>query len=164
MSSAAGAEQSFEGALESAGPGGEWTVLPVPPEVVRALGGRKRVNVAGTMGGAPFQSALAVLAGQVILTVTAQMRAAAGVRAGDRVEVTLRYDLGPRVVALPDVLVRALEDRPGAKERFAALGYEERVALATSVSGAGGPDERRARAAEVAAHVAGGSLTDGTPA
>jgi uncharacterized protein YdeI (YjbR/CyaY-like superfamily) len=54
------------------------------------------------------------------------VRKAAGVAAGDEVNVELVLDDAPREVPVPDDLAAALDAVPGARARFDALSYTAR--------------------------------------
>lgn len=88
------------------------TGLGVPTEVVERLGGGKRPAVRATLAGAggthTYATTLGVMGGRTLLPVSAEVRAAAGLTAGDEVEVRLVPDLEPRTVEVPDDLATAL--------------------------------------------------------
>jgi hypothetical protein len=102
------------------------TGIEVPAEVVEALGAGKRPPVRVTVGGHTYQSTVAPMGGRFLLPLSAQNRAAAGVAAGDEVEVDLELDDGPRVVELPADLAAALDGEPGLRDRFERLAYSHR--------------------------------------
>src|SRR5579872_2282569 len=77
------------------------TGISVPAEVVSALGTSKRPAVRVTINGYTYRSTVAPLGGAFMLPLSAEHRAAAGVAAGDAVEVTLVRDTAPRVVSVP---------------------------------------------------------------
>ena len=66
-----------------------WLVVPLD---AKALWGEARPPVAGTIGGHPFRGRLAVYGGVTVLGLTNAWRAAAGVRAGDTVDVEMDRD------------------------------------------------------------------------
>jgi len=92
-------------------PGKNVTGLPVPTEVVAALGTQKRPKVTVSLKGYRYRSAVAAYGDVFILPLSQEHRATAGVQAGDRVEVTLELDLEPRTVDVPDDLRAALEGK-----------------------------------------------------
>jgi len=107
-------------------PGKNVAGLPVPAEVVAALGTQKRPKVTVSLKGYRYRSAVAAYGDVFILPLSQEHRAAAGVQAGDRVEVTLELDLEPRTVDVPDDLRAALEGKTGALEAFEKLSYTNR--------------------------------------
>ena len=102
------------------------TGIEVPDDVVAALGSHKQPAVRVTIGGYTYRSTVARMGGRFLLPVSAEVRAAAGVAAGDEVDVELMLDDAPREVPLPDDLAAALDAVPGARARFDALSYTAR--------------------------------------
>lgn len=137
------------------GTGGTTTGIEVPPEVVEGLGGGKRAKVAVTLNGHRYRTSLAVLGGRVLVSVNAEVRAAAGVAAGDQLEVDLALDDEPRVVAVPDDLAAALAAEPGAADAFAALTYSAQRRHVLAVEGAKAAETRARRVAAVVSAVRG---------
>lgn len=102
------------------------TGIEVPPEVVGALGGGKRPAVTVTLTGHTYRSTVAPMGGCYLLGVSAEHRDAAGVAAGDEVDVELRelaLDTAPRVLDVPADLASALDAAPGARAAFERLPY-----------------------------------------
>ncbi|MGU3411828.1 DUF1905 domain-containing protein [Microbacterium sp. M1A1_1b] len=121
------------------------TGLPVPPEVIDALGAGKRPAVVVTLdGGYTYRSAVGVMGGQFLVPLSAAHRAASGVAAGDTVQVTLDVDDAPRAVSLPEDLVTAM-DSAGVRPAFDALSNSRQRALADPVEQAKAPETRQRR-------------------
>jgi uncharacterized protein YdeI (YjbR/CyaY-like superfamily) len=91
----------------------------------------------------------------VLVGVSAEVRAAAGVAAGDQLEVDLVLDDEPRVVTVPDDLAAALAAEPGAADAFAALSYSLQRRHVLAVEGARAAQTRARRVAAVVAAVTG---------
>ena len=68
------------------------TGFQVPAEVVAALGQGKRPPVRVTINGHTYRNTVAVMGGVFMLGVSAEHRAAAGVQAGDELEVDFRIE------------------------------------------------------------------------
>jgi bifunctional DNA-binding transcriptional regulator/antitoxin component of YhaV-PrlF toxin-antitoxin module len=132
------------------------TGLRVPAEVVEALGTGKRPPVTVTVNGHTYRSTVAAYSGDYFLPLAAEHRTAAGVAAGDTVEVDVELDTAPRVVEVPADLAAALDAEPEARRRFDALSYshQRRHVLAVEGAKAAATRERRVAAA-VAALLAG---------
>jgi hypothetical protein len=128
------------------------TTLPVPAEAVAALGPQKKPRVKVSVGGYTFRSTVQVYGGEFLLPFSAADRAAAGVQAGDQVEVTLELDLEPRTVEVPADLAAALADA-GMTETFADLAYSTRKEHVRQVEEAKTPETRQRRIAAVVAKV-----------
>lgn len=125
------------------------TGFRVPVEVVDAMGAGRRPKVTVTLNGHSYRSTVAVYGGVPMLPLSAQNRAAAGVRAGERVTVTLELDDAPRTVEIPDDLARALAAEPAARAAFEALSYSRRRAHVDAVTSAKRPETRARRIARV---------------
>ncbi len=102
------------------------TGMPVPDGVVEALGGGRRPAVRVTVGGHSYPSTVAVRDGRFLVPLSAENRAAAGVAAGDTVEVDLALDSTPRLVEPPADLAEALTADEAARTSFDALAASHR--------------------------------------
>ncbi|WP_448641795.1 YdeI/OmpD-associated family protein [Geodermatophilus sp. URMC 63] len=123
------------------------TGLPVPDAVVEALGAGRRPAVCVTLKGHTYRSTVASRGGSFVLPLSAENRAAAGVSAGDEVDVELALDTEPREVAVPADLAAALADDPQAARAFAALPYSHRQRHVLAVEGAKAAETRQRRIA-----------------
>ena len=86
------------------------TGIQVPDDVVEALGSGKRPPVAVTVNGYAYRTTVAPMGGAYWVPLSAEHREAAGVRAGEEVDVHLEHDPAPREVALPEDLAAAFDD------------------------------------------------------
>ena len=120
------------------------TGVEVPPDVVDALGAGKRPPVRVTVNGHTYRGSVAVMGGRYLLSVSAENRAAAGVAAGDEVDVDVELDTAPREVAVPADLAAALAAAPAARTAFDALSYSAKQRYVLPVEQAK-TDETRAR-------------------
>jgi hypothetical protein len=125
------------------------TTLPVPAEAVAALGTQKKPRVVVSVNGYTYRSTVQSYGGEFLLPFSAADREAAGVKAGDRVDVTLELDLEPRTVEVPEELAAALADKPGAAAAFDALPYSKRKDFARQVSEAKAQETRDRRIANI---------------
>jgi len=121
------------------------TGLPVPPDVIEALGSGKRPAVVVTVnGGHTYRSTIGVMNEQFLVPLSAEHREAAGVAAGDTVTVTLEVDTLPRVVDVPEDLAAALHDA-GVRAAFDTLSASRQRALVDPVVAAKAPETRARR-------------------
>ena len=132
------------------------TGLVVPPEVVDALGAGKKPPVTVTLRGYSYRSSIASRGGQFMIPLSAEHRTAAGLAAGDEVDVDVELDTAPRQVEMPEDLAAALEGRPGARERFDAMSYSSQLQHVLAVTGAKAPETRARRVAAVVSAVLDG--------
>ena len=121
------------------------TGIRVPDEVVAALGGGKRIPVSVTINGTRYPSTIATMRGEPKIPVSADMRAAAGIAAGDSITVELERDNAPRTADVPAELADALRADPAASVRFAALSYSNQRRHVLSITGARTAETRTRR-------------------
>ena len=132
------------------------TGLEVPAEVVAALDSGKKPAVRVTLNGHTYRSTVATMGGRFLLPLSAENRTAAGVAAGDPVEVEVELDTAPRTVEVPADLAAALDADPAARERFTALSYSLQRRHVLAVEGARTDATRERRVAGVLATLTGG--------
>ena len=121
------------------------TGFRVPPEVVEALGKGKRPPVLVTINGHTYRNTVAVYGDTYMLGVAAEHRAAAGVEAGDELEVDLELDTAPREVEVPSDLASALAASPEAKRFFETLSYSNKRRITLSIDDAKTAETRQRR-------------------
>ena len=121
------------------------TGIRVPDEVVAVLGGGKRIPVTVTINGTRYASTIATMRGEPMIPVSADIRSATGIAAGDNVTVELERDDAPRAVELPADLAEALRADPAASERFGALSYSNQRRHVLAVTGARTAETRTRR-------------------
>ena len=127
---------------------GNNTGIPVPEEVVTALGGGKRAAVSVTVNGYAYQSTLASMGGRFLIPFSADRRKETGIAGGDAIVVDLELDAAPRTVEVPADLAAAL-DVAGLRAAFDALAPSHRKAHVTAIEEAktAATRERRVAAA-----------------
>ncbi len=123
------------------------TGLRVPDDVVEALGAGKRPPVQVTVGGHSYRTTVAPMGGAFFVPLAAEHREAAGLTAGQEVDVRIELDTAPRETALPDDLAAALDADPGAKTEFESLDGANRYAILWRVHTASTPATRAKRIA-----------------
>jgi len=114
----------FRATLELAGKTA--TGFRVPAEVVAALGTSKRPPVRVTINGYTYRNTVAVYGGVFMLGVSAEHRAAAGVQAGDELDVDIELDTAPREVTVPPDFADALDADAEARRCFDRLSYSHK--------------------------------------
>ena len=120
------------------------TGIEVPREAMAQLGTRKNPAVKVHFAGYSYQTTVAVMAGKFMIPVSAAHRKAAGVKAGDPLEVTLELDTEPRSVEMPEDLSQAL-NQAGLREQFDALAPSKRKEAVRQVEEARAADTRLRR-------------------
>jgi hypothetical protein len=133
------------------------TGFEVPPEVVEGLGGGRRPSVRVTINGHTYSSTIAPRGERYLIGVSAENREAAGVAAGDVLEVDLVLEEGPRAEAdVPDDLAEALAAAPQALELFSSLTPTQRGYFVSSVAEAKKPETRVRRVEKAVASLLAG--------
>jgi Bacteriocin-protection, YdeI or OmpD-Associated/Domain of unknown function (DUF1905) len=133
--------ERFEGRLEQRGSG---ALVEVPFDV-RAVFGKARVPVRGTVNGYPFHTTVAVYGGRYYLGFRREIREAAGLGDGDTLSIVLEPDDEPRTVDVPAELEAALAAVPTARETFDGLSFTHRREYVEWITGAKREETRRAR-------------------
>jgi hypothetical protein len=113
--------------------------------VVEGLGAGKRVKVALTVNGYTYRTSVAPMNGVYMAPLAAEHREAAGVAAGDEVEVSVVLDEVPRVVELPADLAAAIDSDPRARAYFDSLSFTHRKEWVRWVIEAKKPETRQTR-------------------
>jgi uncharacterized protein YdeI (YjbR/CyaY-like superfamily) len=109
------------------------------------MGTSKRPKVKITLNGYTYRSTVAPYGDVFMLPLNQEHREAAGVQAGDEVEVTVELDLEPRTVEVPEDLQAALSEKAGALEAFEALAYSKRKEFVRQVNEAKAQETRTRR-------------------
>ncbi len=121
------------------------TGIRIPPEIVAAMGSSKRPPVRVTINGYTYRSSIAVLGGEFMLGVSADVRQAAGVAGGDQIDVEIELDTAPREVAVPRDFEAMLAAHPAARSAFEALNYSNRKRIVLGIEGAKAAETRQRR-------------------
>jgi hypothetical protein len=121
------------------------TGIRVPPEVVEGLGSGKKPAVSVTIHGHTYRSTIASMGGVFMLPVSAEVRASAGVAAGDEVDVDIALDTAPREVSVPPDLAAALDADADARRFFDGLSYSNKRRIVMPIEGAKAPETRQRR-------------------
>jgi hypothetical protein len=138
---------SFRTTLLQSGPTA--TGFEVPPEVVEALGAGRRPPVRVTLNGTyTYRNTVAVMGGVFMIGVSAEHRAASGVKGGDEITVELALDTEPREIAVPDDLRTALDADSDALRTWDGLSYSLRRYHVDQVNGAKTDETRQRRIAK----------------
>lgn len=123
---------------------GTTTGLPIPEDVALSFGQGRKFPVRVTIGGHTYRSSLVFYRGQFVISLSAANREAAGVAAGETVEIDVEVDDAPRTVEVPADLAEAL-GAAGARAAFDALSYSKQRAIVEPVEAAKAPETRLRR-------------------
>ena len=123
------------------------TGIEVPTSVVDALAAGKRPPVRVTLHEHTYRTTVARMGGRFLVPVSAEVRKAAGVTAGDELDVGIELDDAPRTVDVPADLAAALAEAPAAAQAWEKLAYTHQKEWARSVEDAKKPETRSRRIA-----------------
>jgi len=135
------------------------TGIPVPPQVVEALGGGKRIKVVATIRQRPYRNSVVSWGDGFMLSFGAEHRAATGLQAGDHMTVDLVRDEAERTVDLADDFAAALAANAAAQEFFDSLSNSQKRWFTLGLAEAKKPETRARRIDKCV-----GMLADGRPA
>ena len=130
-------------------PRGPAAAVVLEPEDVATVGeGAKRFPVAATINGYTFRKTVTRMGGEFLLGLNRAVREAAGVEAGDTVDVHIELDTAPREVDVPEALASALAGDQVARERYDALSYTHRKEYARWIAEAKKEETRDRRVSQ----------------
>lgn len=130
-------------------PRGPAAAIVLDDEQVAAVGeGAKRFPVVANVNGHRWRTSVTRMRGEFLLGLNREAREAAGVEAGDTVDVALELDTAPREVDVPEPLASALAGDPEAKGAFDALAFTHRKEFARWVAESKREETRERRLAQ----------------
>jgi hypothetical protein len=135
------------------------TGIEVPDDVVAELGSGSRPPVMVTVGGHRYRTTVARMGGRFLVPLSAEHRAAAGVAAGDQVDVDIEPDTAPREVEVPADLTEALAGDETARAAFDGMSYTHRKEWVRWVEEAKKADTRATRLAKTVEALRAGKRT-----
>jgi hypothetical protein len=133
--------------LELEATGGTTAGFRVPDAVVDDLGAGRRPKVTATVGAHTWRSSIARMGDSFWLGMSRADRDAAGVEAGQVLDLEVVLDDAPRTVELPEELASVAE-------AWARLSYSNQRRIAESITGAKKPETRAARVEKALAELA----------
>ena len=145
MSGSTPPQVSFETTLSAFGNN---TGIEVPPELIEQLGGGKRPAVSVDLNGYVYRNTVGVMAGKQLVSVSAAVREATGLAAGDPITVTLTLATAPREVVVPDDFAAAMAAAPGTRQFFDGLSNSVQRFHIDQINGAKSDDTRARRIAK----------------
>jgi hypothetical protein len=121
------------------------TGIEVPDDVIAALGAGQRPPVLVTIGDYRYRTTVARMGGRFLVGINAEHRAAAGVAAGEQIDVDIVPDTEPREVTVPADLANALAEDAQAQATFDGLSFTHRKEWVRWVEEAKKPETRETR-------------------
>lgn len=120
----------------------------------KAAFGKVRAPVRVTLNGYTYRSTIASMGGIVCIPLRKSHREAAGVEAGQTLEVKIELDTEKREVETPPGLVEALRAAPPAWDRWQELSYTHQREHVEAIEEAKKPETRARRIAKAVEAVA----------
>jgi Domain of unknown function (DUF1905)/Bacteriocin-protection, YdeI or OmpD-Associated len=139
--------------MELRGGGGNTAGFVVPDEVVEELGGGRKPKVVVTIGKHTWRSSIVIMGGQFMLGVSMANREAAGVAAGQTLDVDVEFDTAPRTVEVPDDLAAELAGDDVASAAWATWSFTRQNEAARLLTEAKKPETRERRLEKVLAEL-----------
>ncbi len=124
---------------------GNNTGIVVPAELIDELGAGRRPAVLVDVNGYQYQNTVGVMRGQHMISVSAAVREATGLRGGDAITVTLTLADAPRTVTVPPDLDAAFAAHPPARAFFEGLSNSLQRYHIDNINGAKAPETRQRR-------------------
>jgi hypothetical protein len=124
---------------------GNNTGIVVPDEMIERLGAGRRPAVVVNVNGYEYRNTVGVMGGRHLISISAAVRKATGLQAGDPIHVVLTLADGPREVTVPDDLADALSADPTAGAFFAQLSNSLRRHHVDSINAAKTAETRQRR-------------------
>jgi hypothetical protein len=115
------------------------------PFDVKAVFGKARPPIVVTVAGYTFPSTVAVYGGKPFIGVRRSHRAAAGLKPGQSVSITIALDESTRTVELPPDLASALKKNAPARAAWARLSFTHQREHADALLAAKKPETRARR-------------------
>ena len=114
-------KHTFKAVIQNAGGGGAFVDVPFD---VEAAFGEKKPKVKALIEGVPYRGLLVRMGGpNHILIILKGIREQIGKTFGDEIQVSVESDAEPRVVEIPDDLLKELKKDNAAKAFFDKLSY-----------------------------------------
>ena len=122
--------------------------IPVPDEVLTALGGGRRPAVTVSLNGYTYRSTVGSMGGRSLIPLSSAHRAASGVEGGETLDLEIELDEAPRTVVVPQDFTTALATEPAAVATFERLSNSDKSWHVLQVEGAKAPETRARRIAK----------------
>lgn len=124
---------------------GNKTGIVVPDELIERLGAGRRPAVAVNLNGYEYRNTVGVMGGKHMVSISAAVRKATGLKGGDPISVRLTVADTPRQVDIPDDLARALSAEPDVAAFFAKLSNSLQRYHVDNINGAKAAETRQRR-------------------
>jgi hypothetical protein len=124
---------------------GNNTGIVVPEEVIEQLAAGKRPPVLVSVNGYEYRNTVGVMGGKHMISISAAVRKATGLKGGDPIRVTLTVADTPRTVIIPADFAAALAADEQASAFFGTLSNSMQRYHIDAITGAKSADTRQRR-------------------
>lgn len=136
-------KQTFKAVIQNAGGGGAFVEVPFDVETVF---GSKRPKIKAMIEGVPYRGILTRMGSEChLLIILKEIREQIGKTFGDEVTIMVEPDTEPRVIEIPNDLMKALKKDKEAKAFFDKLSYTHQKEYVTWVREAKKEETRQKR-------------------
>jgi hypothetical protein len=124
---------------------GNNTGIVVPAKLIDELGAGKRPPVLVDVNGFQYANTVGVMGGKFMISLSAAVRKATGLKGGDAIKVTLTLADAPRSVSIPPDLAAALKSNRQARAFFGSLSNSLQRYHVDNINGAKTAETRQRR-------------------
>jgi hypothetical protein len=121
------------------------TGIVVPDELIERLGAGRRPAVAVNLNGYEYRNTVGIMGGKYMVSISAAVRKATGLKGGDPISVKLTVADTPRQVDIPADLAHALSAEPDVAAFFSKLSNSLQRYHVDNINGAKAPETRQRR-------------------
>jgi hypothetical protein len=139
--------------LELVSHGGNTAGFEIPDGAVEELGGGRRPKVVATVAGHSWRSSIANMGGTFMLGMSQAERKAAGVEAGQTLDLEVVLDTAERTVEVPEDLAAELAGDDAARATWDGWSFTRRKEAARQLTEAKKPETRARRLEKVLAEL-----------
>ncbi len=124
---------------------GNNTGIVIPEDVIERLGAGKRPPVIVNVNGYEYRNTVGVMNGRCMISISAAIRKQTGLKADDRIHVTLTVADTPRELNVPEDFAAALAAEPTAQVFFEKLSNSLQRYHVDNINGAKSAETRQRR-------------------
>jgi hypothetical protein len=136
-------KQTFRAVIQNAGGGGAFVEVPFD---VEAAFGSKRPKIKAMIEGVPYRGILTRMGTEChLLIILKEIREQIGKTFGDEVTITVEPDTEPRVIEIPEDLMKELKKDKEAQAFFDKLSYTHQKEYVNWITEAKKEETRRSR-------------------
>lgn len=129
--------------------------IPVPPEVVSALGGGNHPKVVLTLNGFTYRSSIAKMGDGFWIPASKARRSEGKLEVDVPYEIEIELDTAPRTVEVPEELAAHFSANNAARLAWESMSYSNQLRLVTPVLNAKKPETRQRNIDKVIAQLEG---------